>query len=88
MPPVCRRGGGSYGASDDFKDYAVFDHPSPGWTTNRVDLTGVASTWLMFNHHWPFDLNEVPINGRVFVPEVVYDAIRYSSSRTACTRTQ
>src|SRR5262245_34904188 len=59
------RSGQTYGASIDYKDYAIYDSPKPEFTSPRIDLRGFV--YLPFGD-WPFQADEVPLNGELFVP--------------------
>lgn len=55
----------SYGAG--LPQYAVFQTPSAGYTTRRIDISDFAS--LPASPTWPFNATNIPINGLLRIPQ-------------------
>jgi Chlorophyllase enzyme len=55
-----------YQTNPDLQQYLPFQTPTAGFTTRRIDLSGIAD--LGFGINWPFDSSQVPINGIVCIP--------------------
>ncbi|GMV48463.1 MAG: hypothetical protein L6Q34_02420 [Nitrospira sp.] len=55
----------SYGAG--LAQYAVFQTPSPGYATRRIDISDFAN--LPASPTWPFNATNVPINGLLRIPQ-------------------
>lgn len=52
--------------ANGFGDYFAFDFPDTGYKTHRITISDFAPT--MFDTRWWLRLDEVPINGFLFVP--------------------
>ena len=56
-----------YSHSTAPEQYAVFETPSPDYSTRTIDISDFA--WVPTFDHWPFTAADVPINGVLRVPE-------------------
>jgi Chlorophyllase enzyme len=55
-----------YQTNLDLQEYLLFQNPTPGFTTRRIDLSGIAD--LGFGVDWPFNSTQIPINGIICIP--------------------
>lgn len=47
-------------------EYKIFENPNTNFTTKQISL--VPFGYLPQNHNWPFDANNVPLNGLIYMP--------------------
>ena len=55
-----------YPDDSDFDEYRLFENPTPGYSTRRLDVSDLAK--LSVNTDWSFDETNVPLNGVLRVP--------------------
>ena len=58
--------GVGYGAVAALNQFTLFDHPTAGYTTRKIDVSHFAD--LDASVPWPFSNADVPINGIVVIP--------------------
>jgi hypothetical protein len=57
----------NYSANPSLNQYTVFQTPTAGFATRRINLSNIAE--LGFSVNWPFNSTEIPINGLLQIPK-------------------